>query len=670
MRINNKLNVLIGLVALLTMGTARAEDIELDTITVKGQTLEATTSAFTQTTIDNDQLRGQSLDQPLRIIEQIPGMDLGAYRQGGIADVFTIRGFGNAGHGGDAAIYIDGIPLNERESHSDGYADTNVLIPAEIERLTVYKGPVSPVYGNFARGGALAFFTRKGGDYQEFDLSAGQWNTFDAQAALGGEFGPVTTNLALQGFHTDGWRDNNRYLKTNAAGRVATELGPDTRIALSGRAHGGEWDAPGYLPESQYRDDERRAEQAINAENDGGNKRFFTQRLDLYQDLGEAMRLLAFAYATQQDFTRFAKFGFDPGGQTERFYDRDVFGGGVSLNASQTLAETDIDWVLGLEHYYENTQWRRWDTADRVRQQQTQERDFLIQTTSAFTQVDLAVHPLLMPTLGLRLDRFGGEFDNHDPGRSAVSRDMQEFTRWSPKFGLRSQLAEAWQLRFSAANGYALPQGEAKYDPTLNVDAIKFWQYELGLNATPARWLYLDVAAFILDSSDEILEQPLGSGEFRNVGKTRRQGIEADIRLYPTLFTELKAALSYLDSEIREHPDPTIEGREVVGVPNTQTTLVARYAPPTGWGARTQWRYLGAYPLTDDNRVEYPGHHVIDAGIFYSAQLANGRSFRWYLDINNLTDRNYAEAVFYGFGTRNFAPAPPINVMSGIQFAF
>jgi hypothetical protein len=40
-------------------------------------------------------------------------------------------------------MVIDGIPLNEANSHADGYVDSTVLIPLEIGGLTIYRGPVS-----------------------------------------------------------------------------------------------------------------------------------------------------------------------------------------------------------------------------------------------------------------------------------------------------------------------------------------------------------------------------------------------------------------------------------------------------------------------------------------------------------------------------------------------
>src|SRR5690606_26780083 len=86
------------------------------------------------------------------LFDQVPGMSIRKLGLAGVADNIVIRGFGGGGHGGDLGAVIDGIPLNEAMSHADGYVDFNVVVPLEVESLTVYKGPVSALYGNYNRG--------------------------------------------------------------------------------------------------------------------------------------------------------------------------------------------------------------------------------------------------------------------------------------------------------------------------------------------------------------------------------------------------------------------------------------------------------------------------------------------------------------------------------------
>lgn len=669
---NHILHSLIGSLFLSTApGMVEAvEAVDLESITVKGEGMPEAARSFSVHTIGSDVIHSRNWDQALRFIEEVPGMDLGAYQQGGVADVFTIRGFTGAGHGSDAGVSLDGISLNEGESHADGYADTNTIIPLEIDTLTVYKGPVSPLYGNFARGGVLAFNTRKGGEYQDVSLSFGQFETFDAQAAFGGMFGPVQLNMALQGYDSEGWREHSRYTKSNASIRGSYDLTDATEMAVTLRGHGGQWDAPGYIPESQFEDDDTRRQQAVNAEDDGGEKQYYAERVDINHTISDNLKLLAFLYSTQQDFTRFAKFGYTPGGQTERFYSREAMALGGSLNGNGQIMGYDSTWVLGLEYYDEETDWLRWNTSNRVRVNPTEDRDFTIDTTSIFGQADIDVSPHFRPTLGFRYDSFGGSYDNQDPGGTPFSEDMGDYDHFSPKLGFRSKLTDQWELRGSAANGFGLPDGPAKYDPSLDVDAIEYWQYEIGINGAPSPQWYFDAAAFLMNSSDEILEDPPGSGTFRNVGETDRTGIEGEIRYFPASvnYLEYSVLFSFYDSEIVENPDPTLEGNQIALLPEHIATVAVAYEPPVGWGGALRWRSVGSYPLDDANTEEYDGYDIVNASVFYNFQGNEGRKLRWFFDINNLTDEVYSETALI-IGVPSYTPRPPISFMTGIKIS-
>ena len=559
----------IILAGLSTLSAAAIADIpRLGEITVKGEALNSAQGAFTVNVIDAETIRNQHLDQPLRLIEQVPGVDLGAYRQGGVADVFTIRGFTGGGHGSDAGVSLDGITLNQGESHADGYADTNIIVPLELERLAVHKGPVSALHGNFARGGVLDFTSRKGGEYQEVNLSMGSFGTTDTQAALGGEFGKLQTSFAVQAYDSDGWRDNSRYTKATAAGRFAYDLSNKAEIALSLRTHAGQWDAPGYIPESQFNDDDNRKKQSVNAEQDGGEKKFLAQRIDYNYLIDDQLKLLLFAYGTQNEFTRFAKFGYNAGDQTTRYYDRDVTAIGANLNGSHHTGEVPVNWVAGVEFYNEETDWKRWNSSNRVRGSLSEERLFDIDTLSLFVQANWDISPLLKPSAGLRYDKFSGSYDKRDPSAASANYEMNDYDHISPKLGLRSTVTESVELRASAANGFALPDGEAKYDPNVNVDTIDYWQYEIGATITSNKNWYIDAAYFILNSSNEILEEPVGSGTFRNVGETRRSGIEAEVR-YFTPIDHLQIGLigSLFKSELLAILTPTWWARRSQGYP-------------------------------------------------------------------------------------------------------
>ncbi len=669
-----RLLCLLALACLLLPATAaRAGDqkrppLKLGEIEVKGEALHRNDIPTTVNVIGAEEFEDRLLLRTEDILLEVPGVELGNYNQGGVANVIKMRGFTSGAHGGDLAIYVDGIPLNEGESHADGYADINVLIPLEIQRLEVYKGPSSALFGNFARGGTLAFYTRKRGRYNKLKLNYGSFHTVDLQGAFGVKLARGLYNhTAFQGARTDGYQEHSRWGRFNGATRFSWQAGDRLELSLALRAHSSDWDAPGYIP--KYMFDSGSTNQAPNAENDGGKKTFFTQRLDLGYDLSPSLRLLAWAYSTQQDFTRFAKFGYDPGGQTERYYDRLVWGSGFSLNWNTRLAGRRLCAVAGAEYYHEDTKWKRWNTQDRVRLAQTQDRDFLITTTSLFFQGEYELSPWFRPTLGLRFDRFGGDYRNQDPGGQPYTHDMPHYQHLSPKLGFRSRLLPGLDFRASYCQGFALPKGEAKYQPKLNVDPEVITQYEAGLTYTLGSRLWVDAAWFILDSSDEIQEYPPGSGKYQNLGETRRRGLELAVRAYPAAGLELFGNLALLDSEVRQNADPALEGKEVKGVPDHVFNLGLQYTSSLGLGGRVNWRQVGSYYIDTDNTETYPGYDTVDLTLFYQRPLGQGtnRRLRVSFSVLNLLDEHYAQAVWKGYGTLNYALAWPRTFWLGVS---
>jgi iron complex outermembrane recepter protein len=662
MRARNPL-VVIGLalpVSLLAEpALASGDEIELDTITVKGEAMHRNDVPTTVNRVEASTFENEVMTRPEDALKDVPGVEIGNYNMGGVANVVKMRGFSNGAHGGDVAIFVDGIPLNEGESHADGYADMNVLIPLEIEELEVYKGPSTALFGNFARAGSLAFHTRQRGEYTKARVSDGSFDSLDTQAAFGVKLGEgIHNNTAIQGARSSGFQDHSDWSRINGSTRFTWDIRDGLELALSLRAHESDWDAPGYIPKSMF--DAESTAQAPNAEDDGGKKTFYSERVDLGWSLNEQVKLLYWVYGTQQDFTRFAKFGYEPGGQTERNYDRQVWGTGASLNVNTQLAQKPLTAVVGTEYYNEDTAWLRWNTSNRKRLSLREDRDFNITTFSVFGQAEWELSRYFRPTLGLRYDAFGGQYDNQDPGSTPFERDMNDYDAWSPKAGFRSLVADGVDLRASYSEGFSLPDGEAKYQTDIDVEPETVQQYEIGLNYKPNDRLLVDVAGFILDTSDEIHEIPIDSGNFENLGKTRRTGVEAEIRFEPITGLTLFGDVTMIDSEVLTSDDASLEGNAVVGVPRHVLNLGAEYSSPQGFGGRVKWRQVGKYYIDEANTETYDGYDTVDLGVFYEHKLnGDGRTLRLGFDVLNLFDQWYSQAVWTGYGTTNYAVSWP-----------
>lgn len=641
-------------------------------IEIKGQGLRSGAQAYSTTTVDAQQIREAAVNQPEQLLRQVPGVELRSYGLGGVVNVITVRGFSGGAHGGDLGMVVDGIPLNEAMSHSDGYADLNVIVPLEIERFQVYRGPVSALYGNFNRGGLVAIETRRRGHYLETDAALGSFSTADFQAALGTPLGGGSFNGAAQLYRSSDFRPDSKYTRATLSGRWQRSLAGAGTLALSARAHQGDWDSASYLLRSQFDAGDPYGKDA-RVRQDGGSKTFYTARLDHSLTLAPQLQLLSFAYGTQQDYRRYftRPLNASTWSQREETYDRRVLGAGASLNGRSAWAGMRLDWVAGAEFYRESTDYLFFEGSQaRSRVAPASfDRRYAFNSASAFTELALHGAPWLRPTLGLRHDRFTGACTRRGPetGTDPCSR-LNDASRTTPKLGLVSTVAPGLDLRASLAEGFALPPGTAKYaSGGAGLKPTVFRQTEWGASYKAA-WLRADLTGYRIRSSNEV--RTVSPGVFENFGRTLRRGTEAALTLTPADHLELGLVATRMNARVEENANPALVGKQVTGVPRQTTGVTLAWRPPEGWGASAEWRRASDSAVDAPNTVFNGGYSTVDVGVQYLGRLGGGTRYRGYARVQNATDRVYASNAFVIGGQQLVAPAPPRALQLGLQADF
>lgn len=661
----------IGLAAL----PALAEVTQLPDVVVKGQAFAPENSAYTANVLEQDIIRERQAPRLQDMFRDVPGLAIRGFNLGGVADSVSMRGFGGGMHGGDIGLAIDGIPLNEAMSHADGYADQNVIVPLEIERTTIYKGPVSALYGNFNRAGMMSVESRKSGEYREIDVQAGSFSTFDAQAALGTRWGNVQGNFAAQLYSTEGFREQSDYRRGTLAGRLGFDLGEGAQLAVSARLHSGRWDSAAYITAAQNADGGRRFDKDPRVQNDGGDKDFITGRIDYSKTLTPDLRLLVFAYGTGQTFSRY--FTRPTGATWEQRledYDRSVRGLGFSLNGLARPAGKPLNWVVGMEGFHESTLYRykdalsfREETATTVGGTKPYlNRDYVTNSTSAFAQGEWALAPQFRPAVGLRHDRFGGDCDIKGveiaAGAGNPCNSMHRYSHTSPKFGVRSTWSPAVDTRLSLAEGFQLPPAAARYG-TSGIQPTLILQKEAGLTLKPARGVLIDVALFRIDTRNEARD--LGGGVYQNFGRNRRDGLEVELQWAPNDALELGAALTWLDTRVLEHATAAVMGKSIPGAPERTATLRGRYRFGAGWWAELVVQNQQRLPVDSLNNAWLGGFTLADLTVGW--QRPGVVRQRFFATVRNLTNRDFATSSFVSSGTQLYAPGAPRHLMLGLS---
>ncbi len=672
----------------------------LNEITIKGQSSATSRNQpYSVYTFDGGEIRDRQINQPEQLFRDVPGMEVRGLGYGGVANSFVLRGFAGGGHGGDIGFVIDGIPLNEASSHADGYADLNVVVPLELESMQVFRGPVSALYGNYNRAGVVALESRKGGTYRDADIKLGSWGTLDAQMAAGGQLGSATLNAAAQLFRTDSWREQSGNWRGTFALRSAWDISSSTQVALSTRLHRARADTASVISEAQFNDRAAFDRKNPNVQNDSAEKTFGTLRADIAHTLAPGLRVLGFVYGTQQTFRRSFTRPTSAGAlgltwqQREENYDRDVWGAGVNLNGEHAPLGRTLRWVAGIERYEEDTAYRYADalangaftaatlTAGLNGGSGTLDRNLQTRSTALFAQGEWALDPLFRPSAGVRHDRIGGGcrargLETRVGASAQCAGDMQQFEITTPKIGVRSTwLPGLLEARASLAEGFALPGDAAKFTSGLSVEPTTFRQRELGFTLTPGTAWLIDVVHFRTDSRDEVALVVPATLTYANIGRTRREGVEAEVRFAPSRFFEATAALASVRTEVLQTlpATPWLAGAQITGVPRRLATVSATVRPGSGYAVTAVARSVGRYAVTQPGATSaaqyYDGYRTVDLMATYETG-SNTRRHRYFVQIANLADRRYATSVGVTGAARTYNPAPPRTLTVGTSMQF
>jgi iron complex outermembrane receptor protein len=185
----------------------------------------------------------------------------------------------------------------------------------------------------------------------------------------------------------------------------------------------------------------------------------------------------------------------------------------------------------------------------------------------------------------------------------------------------------------------------------------------------------LTAAIFNVDTRNEIVVDTAIGGRtiYKNASATRRRGAEAawDARFDYGISTHV--ALTWLRAEFTEpfstgsSPVPVSSGSRIPAVPSKQAYGEPAWVPGGSYGfnAALEAQYVDKLYVNDRNVDAAPAYGVMNARVGF-AQASGKATWREYVRVNNLFDRNYAGSVIVGdTNGRFFEPAPGRNWFAG-----
>ncbi|QBE67444.1 ligand-gated channel [Pseudoduganella lutea] len=483
------------------------------------------------------------------VFQRIPGVVANNIDQGDTGNGFRMRGFATQGtHGADTAITIDGVPQNIPSSQGGaghGPAFLEWMTADMIDTIDVIKGPVSALFGDQNRAGAIAIATREGGAATPSSaaITLAGYGGRRASLTLSSDHGAVRSLLVADRYRSDGFRHGASNDRTNLFWKLSTTIG-DGIYSVRASYYRSDYAGAGYLslPALEAGLDPHATQFGLPGFGDAHRGTLVFNR----QPTG-AGGWFATVYA--EDFRRGRAIANSATLHTFGYDDRTIHGGRAGNTwtfgdkAVLTVgAETRSDKGDALRRQYRDRQ----PTANYVN---NQELDLL--TYGAFAQVQYRMMPALKLHAGARYDRFDYDVVNRKLPAASTAYRGGAFT---PKYGATWSALPGLDVFANVAQGFRSPAAEqisasGSLGPlgapggriNADIDPSKVRSRDLGIRARPAAGWNVGAAVYDIGNDDEIVNT--APDVFLPAGRTTRRGYEFDVNWQPG--RALGAYLSY-----------------------------------------------------------------------------------------------------------------------------
>jgi outer membrane receptor protein involved in Fe transport len=569
------------------------------------------------------------------------------------------------------SVFLDGIRQNEPDAAQVNFD----LLPMEhVTRVELLSGTAS-LLGRNSLGGAVNLVTNTGGGPTrgELEVSGGNYRTFGSDASIAGSLGRGKWSYYAGGGYDreDGWRQHTGAEQYNGffnLGRLNEKWG----ARLQGYAAKSRTESAGSLPETVY-----------NTRPDS-NLTFGD-----FEDLNNLqLAVSGYARSTRGQFSASAyvrrhhaeRFNVNQGVDPDNLgLSRNrIVGGTLDYRWEQPLGNALVGFRIGAEGSSARTEVELF--ADSTKFSGSTVRTTFVKAptwdVAGYALGDLTTGRVTF-SAGARYDYVRVPFHNLlDPARDTTS----SYKRLSPKGGASVDLGKGLTMYGSVGAAFRAPAvielacaDEAEPCPlpfALGDDppikAVKATTFEVGgqLIAGPA---LLAASVYrtnvrddiFLSASDSAVAGSTIEGFFRNLAKTRREGVELSAQVFLNGGHSLYANYAYtratFQSEagifsIREDfggTNAVKAGDKMPLVPSHQVKFGGSFRLPAGFFTGADGRYIGSQYLRGDEANEEP---KLDGYFVTDARLGWHGSHGWEITAvaNNLFQNKYA-----AFGTFN-----------------
>ena len=603
-------------------------------------------------------------------IRGLPGVLIDS-KNGGYDVRLVIRGAGQKANYGVREIMVlrDGVPMTDPDSFSRfDYIDTQ-----DIERIEITKGPGS-LYGAGAAGGTLNIISKSVFDLDSnrLKLGIGEYGTRMVHGRYAGKFNEDNAfSLTFSHRESDNnWREWNNYESNQFSFKHGLMMEDGSTLETELSYSKANIELPASMTESEFKEFERSGKQR-NTSDPWQNKGryssiwFFNSRL--VKEFGDTTfrpRIYYNHWDHYHPVTGVVNVtpGTDSFGVDLEFSWDHQFLGNSTLVAGVTGRR---DQSYGSKKYkYRDVAYTHHGRIDHTLSDK--KGDLLCTQDSRNTLYGIFLQETVRPTerlsvdIGFRLDKSRFQIDTTEYGEYSWARGRyvnfpvpvttstdKTFNLFSPRLGVSYALTDTINAYFLAAQSGQVPsKGEIRENPRL--DSATARNVEIGLKGRSADWSF-DMDLYSTTVKDEIVSVLNGFiTEFRNAGKTRKNGFELSSRYYLNDYISLGASYAYSDYVFKDFLEPIRgvgnvdrSGNQIPYIPRHQYSLWLAASHPSGFKGRIQADTWGEYYMDNANTEKYKGYELLTSLMVGYEKGPHRLS----LNVENLFDQRYAVEV-------------------------
>ncbi|MGV3002749.1 TonB-dependent siderophore receptor [Vibrio sp. E150_018] len=660
---------------------ADAAATEQETITVLGQTYRNTatkTSLEPEETpqaisvINSDDFENRGVSSVQQALRYAPGVN--AELKGGsvtMYDNYNIRGFENN------QMYYDGLVLQ----YLVGWNLQPQIDPIALERVEIFKGPSSVLYGAMPPGGMVNLIAKSPQKERSTDVSiaTGSRNLVKASIDTTGQFGDSNVYYRLIGSasHRDGqvdYTEEERYVIAPSIDWYVTDNtlvnfnfyyqnDPNMGMNSAMPASGSVWDNPnGNIDKNASMGDKNWSQ---------FEREFWMAGYKIDHSFNENWSFLQNARYMKADLyqenTYHASTGWNSTtGNLDRYiYSTDEESEGFTIDNQLSgrvvtgPVEHNLLFGVDYQHLEGSSNYTSY----------TYNGSYTAPSFNAFApnnnQIDrsqvavdgIYIDDVKVDQLGfyfqdqMRIDRVvlmaGGRFDNYKSTSDYVGTVTKiDQNNFSYRVGAMYEFDSGWSPYINYATSFEPVAGVDtngdKFDPSTGQQiegGVKYLSADYATSMTASLFHIVKSDVVVADPNDPTFQDKI------QVGEIRSQGAEFEGRTMLTDNWDVSASYTYTDMEITK--DTTgLEGKTPIYVPEHAATLWTNYYVYNGilggsrFGAGA--RYIGERQMDAANTDTVPDYTVVDLSLGYDlAYLTNSlQGAAVNLSVNNLFDED------------------------------